>query len=217
MTECPYCAEINNVYEGNIFYSFTGKRNYIMRETQHFVVLPSLGMFIEGFLLMVPKEHYLSLGALPENLFVELYELKEFVIKLYHDIYNKPPIFFEHGSTSCMRRGGACVEHAHLQSVPLKKDLKPELIRLLGSPLEINKYEDLRNLYAKDQPYIFYERFDGKMFVWEVSILPSQFFRQVLAKEIGKTEKWNWQSYIGKDEIIRFISKYEKWKDQNDC
>ena len=34
-------------------------------ETENFVVVPSLGALVEGWLLIVPKAHHISYGALP--------------------------------------------------------------------------------------------------------------------------------------------------------
>lgn len=40
-------------------------------ESRNFVVVPSLGSLVEGWMLLLPKKHLLSMGALPEELVAE--------------------------------------------------------------------------------------------------------------------------------------------------
>lgn len=210
---CSYCIEIKGETDGNVFHKVTGMLNYLVKETKNFVILPSLGMFVEGYLLIVPKQHYFSIAQIPDNLFKDVYELRKFVMNLNKEIYNSSTTFFEHGSCSSHLRGAACVLHAHLQSVPLNLDLKPQLVKYLGDPAEIDEYDELKIMYSKGTPYIFYERFDEKKFVWEVSVAPSQLFRQFLAKAVALNELWDWRSHPMKEKILSFISKYERWKE----
>ena len=72
--------------------------NQILFETDNFTVKPSLGSFVEGWLLIVPKKHYISLGSMDDpTLFKELNSLinkiGEIVQKEYGDY-----VIFENGS-----------------------------------------------------------------------------------------------------------------------
>ena len=47
--------------------------NVRLYETENFAVIPSLGSIVEGWLLIIPKKHYLSYGYLSsEELYKEL-------------------------------------------------------------------------------------------------------------------------------------------------
>ena len=45
-------------------------------ESPNFVVLPSLGALVEGWLLLVPKKHFICMGELPDSVANEMQEVK---------------------------------------------------------------------------------------------------------------------------------------------
>ena len=90
-------------------------------ETKNFYVVTALGQFVEGYVLICTKNHYLNMGALDNNMANELHILKEKVTKMFQEIYNKKAIFFEHGAASRKNSEGTCVDHAHLHAIPLEK------------------------------------------------------------------------------------------------
>lgn len=84
----------------------------VLAESEHFVVLADNAPLLEGHLLIVPREHYACLGAIPAALDDELLALKEQTVRFCAAIY-RPATFFEHGVF------GQSVPHAHLHAVPL--------------------------------------------------------------------------------------------------
>jgi len=100
--ECTFCNEFVGNLEKTLFYQVIGNkvRSRILKETNNFVVIPTVGQIIEGYLLIMPKKHYLSVGHLPDSFYPELeslyYETKNILIKYYAS----PVFFFEHGSVS---------------------------------------------------------------------------------------------------------------------
>jgi len=210
--DCRICNEIAGKTEGNLFceiFQDTGWRNFIIHQSDNFCVLPSLGQIVEGYSLIVPKSHYTCIGSLPERLIEELIALKKEVVSLYSQLYSDV-IFFEHGCISDVIKGGSCVTHCHLNLIPIKtqKNLVKAISGYLEMPAkELRTYHELRSQYMKKVPYLFYEDSCGKIFLFETPILPSQFFRQLLAKELGCVEKWDWRRYIGKKEVSEFFKK----------
>lgn len=84
----------------------------VLAESEHFVVLADNAPLVEGHLLIVPREHYACIGALPTALDDELLALKEQAVRFCAAAY-RPATFFEHGVF------GQSVPHAHLHVVPL--------------------------------------------------------------------------------------------------
>ena len=119
------------------------------------------------------------------------------------------PLFFEHGPASSMKRGGCCIEHAHIHAVPVKVDVLSELARHFECK-EINSLESLKQQSESRMPYLFFEDNEGKRYLFNVtSTIPSQYIRQLIAVNIGRQERWDWRSYYGLDEMVRTIGRLE--------
>src|SRR5579864_8573109 len=119
--ECRYCS-------GFLAPDATGKGlpwNTPVLESEHFVVVPTLGHLIPGWLLLIPRQHYACLGALGPDLRSEVMDLKAESESLLKRLYG-PVMKFEHGPCS-PGTGGTCVSHAHLHLVPTTKDFTTEL------------------------------------------------------------------------------------------
>jgi diadenosine tetraphosphate (Ap4A) HIT family hydrolase len=96
--------------------------NKPLLESDHFVVLPSLGSLVPGWVLVIPKQHYLCIGALPQSLFPEFQRVKKEIVKLIASQFGDPCLF-EHGPSSPGLKVGCSVDHAHLHVVPFSGDL----------------------------------------------------------------------------------------------
>src|SRR5262245_13149985 len=70
--------------------------NRPLLRTENFVVLPSLGALVEGWLLIVPTRHYLCLGALPASVTQEFRNLQDCVYSILVHRYGYA-CAFEHG------------------------------------------------------------------------------------------------------------------------
>jgi ATP adenylyltransferase len=128
MSECTFCAELLGKETNNLLRVVLGEgyTTRVVRESKNFVVLPTIGPIVEGYLLIVPKQHYLSFGHIPAQHFREFMNLKEETRQVLREVYTTP-IFFEHGPISESKRGGCSVEHAHLHAVPANVDLLDQL------------------------------------------------------------------------------------------
>lgn len=209
---CTLCSELTGKQKNNLCYLiFRKKINRIIKETNNFVIIPTIGQITEGYLLIVPKEHYTCIGALPLKLFQELKELKEICIDALYKIYQKSCIFFEHGAVgkTFEKRAGCCTDHAHLHVIPVELDLLED-IRKNYKELKINSIEELSKNYQKKIPYLFYEDNNKDMYVFDAPSVVPQYFRMLLAKKLKVEEKWDWRTYYGKEEMSRTIKRLTK-------
>ena len=66
---CPFCNEFNGKKHLSYFENTIGTRYGINKrcvlETKNFVSIPSIGSFVEGYLLIVPRKHFLSFLSMP--------------------------------------------------------------------------------------------------------------------------------------------------------
>ncbi|WP_146043576.1 HIT family protein [Pectobacterium odoriferum] len=163
---------------------------------EHYAALVSLGSLVPGWTLVCPKKHMFNLQCnyLEENFW-------EFTSKVVNDVeqlYGKVTIF-EHGSTKENSQTSCGTAHAHLHVVPLSFSLINSA-KLFSEEFEWSecKIEDIKER-AHGQEYLFVaDNYKAKNSIGIICILKnevSQFFRKVIAKELGIAEKYNYKEF----------------------
>jgi ATP adenylyltransferase len=218
MENCEFCLEFSSFkkYKLSFFHSlFPHLSNRILKETENFVVVPSLGQISEGYLLVITKDHYISMGHLPPQLHDELNIIIEQVSDILQFAYNKDIIQFEHGPSSSSQKGGCCIDHAHLHILPLNVlpnlDLLPDLI--FREKHETNLFPAIaRDFLDNNRPYL-YIKIRGssinRSFTLDAVGLPSQYMRRIIAQSIGKYDEWDWAIFIGEQEVEYCLKKLQ--------
>src|SRR5260370_23725079 len=69
MSACCLCSNLVSANSSDYW-------NRPLFESANFVVIPSLGSLVEGWVLIVPKKHFICMGALPADLLPELQQTK---------------------------------------------------------------------------------------------------------------------------------------------
>lgn len=201
-TGCVFCQQDRKGY------LTIGKRNIkncILWETPNFLVWPSVGPLVEGHLLIVPKNHYLSMAELPEELCRELENLIADVRRLFNK-KNGKVIFFEHGSApECLSKKANSIDHAHLHALPLDFDLSKVLREKFGSA-EVTTIKELKTIFKGIKPYIYFESAEGRRFCYDISNeCESQCVRKILAENIGRKRYWDWRVYPGTKVFLKTL------------
>lgn len=167
-------------------------------ETANFVVVPSLGSLVEGWVLIVPKSHFICMGALPANLWDEMTDLKASVAATLTVKYGEICVF-EHGPCAPDRKVGCGVDHAHLHLLPVppKLDLAGAAAVFLSPKDEWLSlaYEYCRSAFLDHADYLYVEQPLGAGRIMRGKALGSQIFRKAIAKELGKEDEFNWRDY----------------------
>ena len=83
MTDCVFCNLDLNKIENTVIY-----------ETENFRVIPSVGALVDGYVLIVSKEHINSLAELNDKQKKEYQKLVLRVSTIFKSIYKKTPILF---------------------------------------------------------------------------------------------------------------------------
>jgi diadenosine tetraphosphate (Ap4A) HIT family hydrolase len=168
-------------------------------ETKGFKVVPSLGQFVQGYLLMIPKEHRCALADLPAESLRELEQLKTALIGALRSKYGGY-VLFEHGART-ENSGGCGISHAHLHAVPLPVEQDPlEALRASFRHQEISRISEIRNI-PPECSYLYYEDVRGGCHVFYPAFLPSQFMRRLIAERLG-LERWDWRSSGREDSVL---------------
>src|SRR6266566_5391719 len=87
--------------------------DHVLFESRNFVVVPTVGAIIPGWLLLLPRKHFLCVGAMSDGLFCELLELRRVATKALSDSFGGVTCF-EHGPAEPCTKVGCGVDHAHL-------------------------------------------------------------------------------------------------------
>lgn len=185
----------------------------ILFQSRNFAVFPTLGALVEGWLLIVPKDHILCLGALSWELHSELDELRSRVSLALEACYGSVTVF-EHGPAQPCHLVGCGVDHAHLHMLPTQVDLIEGAKEIFPGPLKwerLSRLQETTRLYEAGLPYLYVEQSRGTGYVTTHPNLQSQMFRKVIARHIGRPERYDWRQFPEEANILSTISRLEQW------
>jgi len=202
--DCLFCSiqEISNP---------SNPEDEIIDESENFYAKAALGHFVFGYTLIISKEHVLSFGCLPENLFPELEAFRDSVLDKLHHICQHPITIMEHGAINRCQRGGACIDHAHLHLMPLAADVYPILSNRFSFD-ELGSISELRRFKDAQTSYLFYQKEGFRSHAVKLSQeVPSQLLRRIACQALGTPELWDWRNQPLRDILQQFTSEYKRF------
>ena len=183
--------------------------NTIIDESENFIVLPSIGALVDGYLMIVSKKHINSMSELKENERIEYELLIEKYRNKFKKIYNKFPIIFERGSpinNSDMK--ASSVIHAHTHIVNYEFIDENQVIKKLN----FERIDNL-NYLSRKQNYIMYINQKNIYYISYNFESISQMMRKIIAKELGYEDKFDWKKEMFIENINSTIKKFKKGSD----
>lgn len=191
--DCRLCKEIED-FENSLFaqrYPGLVNRN-VFFETDGIQVMLPIGPFCEGHVLVVAKNHAWSFAHILEEVRLELVSVVERVGALLGARYGRL-LLFEHGPMSRARLGGCCLEHAHMNMMPVPASLNvrkaaARFVRFFPSELR-----ELGGFVERGEAYLFFKCAREGSFAGAAPEGCSQFFRQLVAREAGG-RPWDWRA-----------------------
>lgn len=205
---CVFCVELSGD-PGSVFEQLSGglPRDRVVHMSTSFVLLPPLGQFIEGGLLLLTRNHLKSMAHLDNDQILEMEDLMSEVTTKLREAYGTNPIFFEHGPGRGRGKSTCCVDHAHLNIFPSDVDLMPLLEQFPGH--QISSLNELGSLRDISDDYIFVQHGNGSRTVHFSEDFPSQFIRREITKQLGCPKRWHWRDYPG---IAELRATYDRFK-----
>lgn len=175
-------------------------------ESRNFVAMPSLGSIVEGWVLLVPKNHFVSVGALPPELLEEMESMKSHVVTNLTGRYGDL-CAFEHGPSEKGRKVGCGVDHAHLHIVPIDFDLATWSAPYLppGVGWKEGDFSDCRAAFLQGHDYLYFEQPLGSGRIAVHDKFGSQIFRKAIAARTGIPDQFNWRDHPKFENIARTI------------
>jgi diadenosine tetraphosphate (Ap4A) HIT family hydrolase len=178
-TECVFCSS-----------SLVASRSpfdEVVAEAEAGILLPALGMMVEGYFLAVTREHCLSLAHSSPQLIERMYQWVDFLTEVLSPEFGNY-LVVEHGSCSGSS-SGACIDHAHLHLVPIADALGP--ILLADSKMSWLEIKDLGSIAGPHPRGYVSLQLDGRLWISENPSIPSQWLRRRIAALLGQ-EVWDW-------------------------
>lgn len=177
--KCRFCKIASGAY-------FKSKIDNPILQTDSYIVIPSIGAFITGWAMIVPKEHSLNLSD--HYLSDEFNELF-LSVKLLMEQKFGSVIVFEHGSVNENSVMGCGVDHSHLHIVPFKQSISAEAPFKNEDWIPCNM-SDIKGIVG-DREYLFFRDVGSSENTPNAGLLnipkktESQFFRKILASKVG--------------------------------
>lgn len=187
--------------------------DHVLCETENFVVVPTVGALIEGWLLIVTKQSYLCMGAIEEELHPELSALKDHVFTVLRQTYGDVAAF-EHGPSQTGQQVGCGVDHAHLHVLPVAFPLTERVPIVTDVALDWQEVEGIhsaREMFGARTPYLYVEQPAGVGRITNASDAPSQLFRRVIADAIGSPKAFDWRNNPMEANVISTVNTL-RWR-----
>lgn len=171
------------------------KPEHILYESKNFYVVPGLGAFFDGYVMIVPKQHIMSIAEIDKETFDEFLQVLNDWRFILESVYHKKIFVFECGSG---KNGGGkhatSIVHAHVHLAPTDMPVLSSIQKSGLHPALIHP-DDLLREYGK-YPYMLYIDQEDNWFITSdpETYFPRQHPRQILADYMGLAPgEYNWR------------------------
>lgn len=187
---CRFCEIISGQYR------YSGIDEPIASNDE-FVAVASIGALVEGWTLIIPKTHQLSMiDVYRSTIFADFVE---FVLSPLINQYGNL-VAFEHGANKDGSMTGCGTDHAHLHLVPVVESLLPDLRKSELQWIQCPASE-VASRSGKNE-YLFYIELNNSG-IWQdpvgyLHVLrnpSSQFFRRIIANRIGDVDAADYRRF----------------------
>jgi len=188
--------------------------DHILFESENFVVVPTIGSIVPGWLLIVPRSHFMSVGSFDAPMLHEFAGLQKTAAAALRDCFGTVS-FFEHGAIRKGESVGCGVDHAHLHIVATEFDLVTGAKASGKSQLQwrsVSGIKSTKAYVAEQMPYIFVESLVGGAWIGSASWIESQLIRKVIAAYTGQPDCWDWKAHPFDNNVRETVRRLETWK-----
>lgn len=193
------------------------KPEHVLYESKNFYVVPGLGAFFDGYVMIVPKSHIMSISEIDEATFDEFLQVLNDWRFILESIYHKKVFVFECGSG---QNGGGkhatSIVHAHVHLAPTDMPVLSCVQKSGLHPSLINPYDLIKD-YGKYPYNLYIDQADN----WFITSDPQTYFprqhpRQVLADYMGLgPNEYNWRTNPLREKMDVIAGEIEKFLTEN--
>ncbi len=191
--DCAYCKYLKGDTE-----SVESNERTLYR-SENFFVIPTVGQFINGYLLIIPYKHVMSNGELDHEVLAEFNDVLADIIEILQLSYPDSNGFlvWENGSgSSGIGKAKDSLVHSHVHVAP--SSLTAEAIEdISGFTFDEISLYDLKDYKASS--YLLVRTPDPerwKILQTDKIYIPRQYVRQLIGEEVEiEGENWNWRTH----------------------
>lgn len=184
-------------------------------ETKDWIVAPTLGAIVPGWLLIIPRReaiNYRNLSAISG--LAPLAAVREVAAHL--SLTMDEIIWFEHGPANAGTLVGCGLDHAHLHMIIRPQFDFAAFVASARAAADLNWFEmDTRIAYSRlgTRSYFIAGSGDSAIVATDVETAGSQFFRKVVASLIGDRAGWDYRSHPHRENIKGTIEMFHHLKE----
>lgn len=203
---CAYCKCIRDDY-----YDCEHQISRIIYRSENFFVMPTLGQFMTGYLLIIPVQHIMSNANLVPALQKEFSLVLDDIQLILELTYNTSQFLVWENGTGNQGKGKAkdSIVHSHVHIAPSNITAKKvqEISNFAFSHIrteELERYKNDSYLLIQDADDSWYINNDSELYI------PRQYIRQLLANEHGLSgDSWNWRTYPFPELMAQTVKEIE--------
>ena len=183
---CPHCDPKSHAFKYPL---------ETLDKHRNFYIVCDPHPLIEGHILIMPKEHLVSIANYSDKLINDFKVILEKVRRFVKSNYRSESVF-EHGGF------GQTVFHSHIHILPFKD--KPEAIVPEGNRYirRLENFEDLKKLYNEEGGYLLFTTAQD-MWTVDPKLTTPRFFRDRYAKALGRPERGNWKEAHDNEQLMQ--------------
>lgn len=191
-TDCPYCIYLNDNH-----FDKAWNIHRTVYKSSNFFVIPTVGEFIKGYLLIIPNNHVMSMAELSPDLHQEFLDVLDDILEILKLTYPvKDFLIWENGTgNGGIGKAKSSIVHSHIHVAPSKLDVA-KIHQISGFPLTKISYEDLYS-YGNHSYLLIKGNCDDEWWINDNPDLyiPRQYVRQLIAEEYKLCgDSWNWRT-----------------------
>lgn len=204
---CMICRALEGTYV---------RKEHILYESKNFFVMPGLGAFFKGYVMICPKRHIMSFAECTPEEFEEFLQVLDDMKYILKSVYGKDVFVFECGTGhDGSGKHETSIVHAHVHLAPtdmpvLKCIQDSGIYPGLITPDDLSQYGEYSYMLYIDQEDNWYIASDPDTYY------PRQHPRQVLADYMGlKKGEYNWRIYPHEEELDVIASEIYEFLKKN--
>lgn len=200
---CPFCGIVKGL-------SSEVCDKHILA-SENFIVIPAKGHFVEGYFLILPRNHHSCFADIKDNALIQ--ECQQLIGRIETMLKEKMNgninvTVFEHGSFPGGNSAGNTIEHAHLHVIPSKIDFAK---LLLMEYKMVKRIESLSDVNCFHSSYLYFS-YDNSHYVSPVEgEYVSQYLRRIAYKSIYPSENntyWDWRISFHEERLKKTVSLF---------
>jgi len=180
----PDCVFCDSCYEHGEWFN-----RPIASDEHRTLVLPAVGALVPGYVLVLPVRHVTATCRIPASDRAAFAAFVADVAVRLTLVYKVDVTLFEHAACDAPSAARAsCINHAHLHAVPGNYNLSS----MVGGT-DIRSYASLEDFLADERhdPYLMLQDPGGPVVSFVDQPL-SQYFRRVIARQLGMDNCWDY-------------------------